>query len=47
MAQGLTPFDILATAFPVAADQRDTLVAQAKQRFGYDELAARAEAARR
>ncbi len=47
MAQGATPFDILAAAFPVDAGERDALVAQAKARFGYDELAARAEAARR
>jgi hypothetical protein len=47
MAQGATPFDTLAAAFPVAAAERDALVAQAKARFGYDELAARAEAARR
>jgi len=47
MAQGATPFDILAAAYPVAAGERDALVAQAKARFGYDELAARAEAARR
>ena len=47
MAQGTTPFDILAAAFPVEAGERDALVAQAKARFGYDELAARAEAARR
>jgi hypothetical protein len=47
MAQGATPFDLLAVAFPVAAGERDALVAQAKVRFGYDELAARAEAARR
>jgi hypothetical protein len=47
MAQGTTPFDILFAAFPVAAGERDALVAQAKARFGYDELVARAEAARR
>ncbi|HEX9371816.1 MAG TPA: hypothetical protein VF897_12460, partial [Roseiflexaceae bacterium] len=47
MAQGAKPFDIMAAAFPVAASERDALVAQAKARFGYDELAARAEAARR
>jgi hypothetical protein len=47
MAQGATPFDILAAALPVSAGERDALVAQAKARFGYDELAARAEAARR
>jgi hypothetical protein len=47
MAQGTTPFDILAAAFPVAGAERDALVAQAKARFGYDELAARAAAARR
>jgi hypothetical protein len=47
MAQRKTPFDILAAAFPVNASERDALVAQAKARFGYDQLAARAEAARR
>jgi hypothetical protein len=47
MAQGTTPIDILAAAFPVAEAERDPLVAQAKARFGYDELVARAEAARR
>jgi hypothetical protein len=47
MAQGTPPFDILAAAFPVAAAERDALVAQAKARFGYDDLVARAEAARR
>ena len=47
MAQGTTPFDILASAFPVNAGERDVLVAQAKARFGYDQLAARATAARR
>ena len=47
MAQGTTPFDILAAAVPVAEAERDALVAQAKARFGYDDLAARAEAARR
>ncbi len=47
MAQGETPFDILAAAFPVDTSERDALVAQAKARFGYDELTARAEAARR
>jgi len=47
MAQGAKPFDIMAAAFPVAASERDALVAQAKAGFGYDELAARAEAARR
>jgi hypothetical protein len=47
MAQGTPPFDTLAAAFPVAETERDALVAQSKVRFGYDELAARAEAARR
>jgi hypothetical protein len=47
MAQGATPFAIRAAAFPVGAAERDALVAQAKARFGYDELAARATAARR
>jgi very-short-patch-repair endonuclease len=47
MAQGTTPFDILAAAFPVAESERDTLVAQTQARFGYDQLVARAEAARR
>jgi hypothetical protein len=47
MAQGATPFDILAAAFPVEAGEREALVAQAKARFGYAALAARSEAARR
>jgi hypothetical protein len=47
MAQARTPFDILAAAFPVDASERDAFIAQAKARFGYDELATRAEAARR
>jgi hypothetical protein len=47
MAQGTPQFDILAAAFPIAADERDALVAQAKASFGYDELVVRAEAARR
>jgi hypothetical protein len=47
MAQGTTPFDILAAAFPVAESERDALVAQAQARFGYDQLLARAETVRR
>jgi hypothetical protein len=47
MAQAATPFDILTASYPVDDGERDELVAQAKARFGYDELAARAEAARR
>jgi hypothetical protein len=47
IADGRTPFDILAAAFPVAEAERDPLVEQAKARFGYDQLVARAEAARR
>jgi hypothetical protein len=47
MAQGTPQFGILAAAFPVAADERDALAAQAKVGFGYDELVLQAEAARR
>ena len=47
MAEGRTPFDLLAAAFPVAEGERDALVAQGKAGFGYDELLARAAAARR
>jgi hypothetical protein len=47
MSEGQTPFDVLAAAFPLAEGERDALVAQAKAGFGYDELVARAEAARR
>jgi hypothetical protein len=47
MAQARTQFDILAAAFPAPEGQREALAAQAKANFGYDELVARAEAARR
>jgi hypothetical protein len=47
MADGKTPFELLASAFPLAEGERETLVAQAKAAFGYDELVARIEAARR
>jgi hypothetical protein len=47
MAQGTTPFDMLSATVPVSEAERDTLVAQAKAHFGYDQLAARAESARR
>ncbi|MEO7910826.1 MAG: hypothetical protein ABIV47_14370 [Roseiflexaceae bacterium] len=47
MAQGRTPFNILAAAFPIDLGDRDALAAQAKARFGYDELATRAVAAQR
>jgi hypothetical protein len=47
MAQGKTPFEILAAAFPLADGEPEALAAQAKAAFGYDELAARVEAARR
>jgi hypothetical protein len=45
MAEGATPFDVLAAALPVADADRDALLQQAKQRFGYAELEARATAA--
>jgi hypothetical protein len=47
MAEGKTPFEILSTAFPLAEGERETLAAQAKATFGFDELVARIEAARR
>jgi hypothetical protein len=47
MAAGKTPFEILAAAFPLGEGERETLAAQAKAAFGYEELAARVEAARR
>jgi hypothetical protein len=47
MAKGQTPFLVLERAYRVLDAERDTLLQQAKLRFGYDELAARAEAARR
>jgi hypothetical protein len=47
MAEGKTPFEILAAAFPVADGERQALATQAKAAFGYDELAARVATARR
>lgn len=44
MAEGLTPFDVLAATVNVSDAERDALVRQAKQRFGYAELDARAAA---
>ncbi|HEU5100603.1 MAG TPA: hypothetical protein VFU22_16350 [Roseiflexaceae bacterium] len=47
MAKGQTPFLVLESAYRVLDAERDTLLQQAKASFGYDELLARAEAARR
>jgi hypothetical protein len=47
MAEGKTPFDVLAAAMPVADEEREALVQQAKERFHYAELEVRAEVALR
>jgi hypothetical protein len=47
MADGKTPFEILADASPLDERQREELAAQAMITFGYDELTARVAAARR
>jgi hypothetical protein len=43
LGEGQTPFDVLEAAFRIKNDEREALAQQAKERFNYAELEARAE----